>query len=237
MSHTHPGEGDSSGKTKICYHSRWITFLSILFSSVATVIVWVLFFQTALSAGFSSYLGIHTEYFLQHPHAQMDSTTLQKIGEMATNGTLLSLDDLWSFQGTFYQTIITVLIALNAILGGFAFFMIKQSSNAKAREEATEEVKRYIESKSFDKEVRDIINLKIASSVNEKIGALQIDLASQIDLISAFATEIEEIKNKSDKIEQLENDFKDIKRHIAFLASAVSQLDKSEDNDSSLTLK
>ncbi|ENB7194860.1 hydrolase [Enterobacter bugandensis] len=237
MSHPHSSGSNASDKTRVCYHSRWVTFLSILFSSVATIVIWVLFFQTSLSAGFSSYLGIHNEYFLQHPHAKMDGSTLQKIGELVANGTLLSLDDLWSFQGTFYQTIITVLIALNAILGGFAFFMIKQSSNAKAREEATEEVKRYIESKSFDKEVKDITNTKVEHTVNDKIGSLQLDLASQIEFISTLTAEFESEKNKSDKITFLENELLEMKRHISLLATVIAQLDKSEDDDSSLILK
>ncbi|MBN3239838.1 hydrolase [Pectobacterium versatile] len=237
MSHTDHDKDSLINKVRICYHNRWITFFTIIFSSLVTIIFWIFFFHTSLAAEFSTYMGIHDGYFLQHPHAKMDKATLQKIGELVSKGTLLSLDDLWSFQGTFYQTIITVLIALNAILGGFAFFMIKQSSNAKAREEATEEVKRYIESKSFDKEVKDITNTKVELIVNEKIGALQIDLASQIDFISTLAVEIESIKSKNDRITQLDNEFLEIKRHIALLASAVSQLDKSEDDGASLTLK
>jgi hypothetical protein len=237
MSHTHSLGNSIADNPRICYHSRWVTFFSILFSSLATIAIWVLFFQISLSSGFTTYLGIHGEYFLQHPHAKMDSATLQRIGELASNGTLLSLDDLWSFQGTFYQTIITVLIASNAILGGFAFFMVKQSSNAKAREEAVAEVKRYIDSKSFDKEVKDITNAKVVLTVNEKIGALQMDLTSQIDFISALTTEIEYIKDKESNIEQLKAECLEMKRHISLLASVVSQLDKSEDNDSSLTLR
>lgn len=237
MSHTHTSENSSTGRKIICYHSNWVTFFSILFSSMATIAIWILLFQTSLSAGFSSYLGIQNEYFLQHPHAKMDSVTLQKIGELVSNGTLLSLDDLWSFQGTFYQTIITVLIALNAILGGFAFFMIKQSSNAKAREEAILEVKNYIDSKSFDREVKEITNSKVELTVTQKIGALQLDLTSQIEFISALTGEIKDIKNKNEKIDRLETEYSEIKRHISLLASIISQQDTSENDGSSLTLR
>lgn len=222
---------------KICYHSRWITFISILFSSLATIVIWLLIFQFSLCVDFSTYLGIHNEYFLQNPKAEMSATTLQKIGELVSNRTLLSLDDLWSFQGSFYQTIITVLIALNAILGAFAFFMIKQSSNAKAREEAIVEVKRYIGSKNFYKEVEELTNRKVESIVNDKIGSLQFDLNAQIEYISGIASEIENKKNDSKKLLIIESEVMDIKRHLSLLASTLSQLDKSEDDNSSLVLK
>ncbi len=236
MSHTHLVEDNSPNNTKICYHSTWITCLSIAFSSIATIVVWVLVFQISLSAGFSSYFGIKTEYFLQHPHAQMDALTLHNIGELVSNGTLLSLDDLWSFQGTFYQTIITVLIALNAILGGFAFFMVKQSSNAKAREEAILEVQNYIESKSFDREVKEITNAKVESTVNQKIGALQLDLTSQIDTIGSLISEVEELRKRDERVKQLELECAEMKRHISILSHEISLRDNSENDGSSLTL-
>ncbi|MBE0762492.1 transmembrane HD family hydrolase, partial [Escherichia coli] len=50
---------------------------------------------------------------LKKPDVISDPKTLQNIGKMVTDGTLLSLDDFWSFQSNLYQTIITVLIALN----------------------------------------------------------------------------------------------------------------------------
>jgi len=174
---------------------------------------------------------------LQHPNAQMDALTLHNIGELVSNGTLLSLDDLWSFQGTFYQTIITVLIALNAILGGFAFFMVKQSSNAKAREEAILEVKNYIESKSFDREVKEITNAKVELTINQKIGALQLDLTSQIDTVGGLISEVEELRKRDGKVKQLELECAEMKRYISILSHEISRRDNSENDGSSLTLE
>lgn len=237
MSHQHTVENGSPNSTKICYHSKWVTFFSILFSSLATLVIWILLFQTSFSSGFASYFGIQSEYFLQHPHAPMDALTLHNIGELVSNGTLLSLDDLWSFQGTFYQTIITVLIALNAILGGFAFFMVKQSSNARAREEAILEVKNYIESKSFDREVKDITNSKVELVINQKVEALQLDFTSQLEVLGGLIAEVRENRKKDEKINKLETEYAEMKRHMSLLAQAVSQRDTSESDGSSLTLK
>ncbi|HGK7544216.1 TPA: transmembrane HD family hydrolase, partial [Klebsiella pneumoniae] len=91
---------------------------------------------------------------------------------MVTDGTLLSLDDFWSFQSNLYQTIITVLIALNGIVAAFSFLIIKNSSTAKAKEEARDiavvEVNQYVESSKFEKEIKKILY--------EKIEPVQFDL-------------------------------------------------------------
>jgi hypothetical protein len=235
------GDSDCScsahSNKKICYHSKIITFLSIAFASVATFVAWIFFFQLSMSSGFSSYFSINNEYFLKHPGTTLDSHALQSIGEMVANGSLLSLDDLWSFQGTFYQTIITVLIALNAILCGFAFFMVKQSSNAKAREEAILEVKNYIESKSFDREVKDITNNKVELTINQKIGDLQFDLTSQLEVISHLVDDVKDFEKKDSRVEALEIECAEMKKHISLLASIISKQDTSENDGSSLTLK
>ncbi|MCE9879704.1 hypothetical protein LZ641_05065 [Hafnia paralvei] len=74
-------------------------------------------------------------------------------------------------------------------------------------------------------------------TVTQKIGALQLDLTSQIEFISALTGEIEDIKNKNEKIDRLETEYSEIKRHISLLASIISQQDTSENDGSSLTLR
>ncbi|MET1496069.1 hydrolase, partial [Yersinia enterocolitica] len=202
---TQPNEpNNSAGRVRICYHNRWITACSILFSSVATIFAWVLVLQLTMKQGFLSYIGLSSQYFLKQPNSLKDPLTLHHIGELVANGTILSLDDLWSFQSSFYQTIITVLIAINAILGAFAFFMIKHSSNAKAREEAILEVKSYVESRSFDKEVKGIIY--------KKIEAVQLDMNSQIQLVEEMIANFEDVNSRIEtmdlRIVELENNNK-----------------------------
>lgn len=128
--------GGLNPKTKLCHHSKWITFLSIVFCTLVTSFFWLFIFYLILRPSFYSYIGFADNFVLKKPDVISDPKTLQNIGKMVTDGTLLSLDDFWSFQSNLYQTIITVLIALNGIVAAFSFLIIKNSSTAKAKEEA-----------------------------------------------------------------------------------------------------
>ncbi|MCV5639873.1 hypothetical protein OFN49_33835, partial [Escherichia coli] len=68
-----------------------------------------------------------------------DSAQSEHLLELISNGTILSLDNLWTMQTGLYQTIITVLIAINAILCALSFVLIRNSTNSVAREEARKE--------------------------------------------------------------------------------------------------
>ncbi|ASY78311.1 transmembrane HD family hydrolase [Pectobacterium polaris] len=146
---------------------------------------------------------------------------------MVKNGTLLSLDDFWSFQSNLYQTIITVLIALNAIIAAFSFFIIKNSSIENAREEArneaVSEVRRYIESIVFNNEIKSILD--------EKIKSLQLDLASQIETVDELI-----LTCNVGEINKLSIDYSELRRQLKVLAERVSELDKDETDGKELII-
>lgn len=80
---TQPNEpNNSAGRVRICYHNRWITACSILFSSVATIFAWVLVLQLTMKQGFLSYIGLSSQYFLKQPNSLKDPLTLHHIGEL-----------------------------------------------------------------------------------------------------------------------------------------------------------
>ena len=58
------------------------------------------------------------------------------IGRMIREKSLISVDALWSLQVSFYQTMISVLIALNAVIVGGAFVVIRSSSKAEVVKES-----------------------------------------------------------------------------------------------------
>ena len=146
---------DSTPKPKLCHHSKWITVLSNAFCRLVTRFFCLVIFYLVLRPSFYSYIGFADNFVLKKPDIISDPQILQSIGKMVTDGTLLSLDDFWSFQSNLYQTIITVLIALNGIVAAFSFLIIKNSSTAKAKEEARDiaviEVNQYVESSKFEK--------------------------------------------------------------------------------------
>ncbi|AVX36653.1 hydrolase [Yersinia massiliensis] len=231
------GPNNSSGRIKICYHNRWITVCSILFSSVATFFCWVFVLQLTMKHGFLSYLGLSNQYFLKEPNSLKDPLMLHHIGELVANGTILSLDDLWSFQSSFYQTIITVLIAINAILGAFAFFMVKHSSNAMAREEAIIEVNAHMDSIKFDKSVKAVIEDKVERKINEKIASTQFDLNEQIETISEIAGDISELRTLSEKVDAIAKENSELKRYINVLAKNIALKDTVDNDGGSFVLK
>ncbi|HFG0618825.1 TPA: hypothetical protein ACGFUX_004310, partial [Yersinia enterocolitica] len=183
------------------YHSIKVTFLTITFCSIATILIWLVVLHSVLEPSFFKNLGFAKDYVLKKPDQQFDPVMMHNIGEMVTNGTLLSLDDFWSFQSNLYQTIITFLIALNGVIAAFSFFIIKTSSNAKAREEAraeaSNELKKYLESTRFVDEVKRVVRNKVEANLSEIVGSFQFDLeektadiAEQIDAIALLRKDL-----------------------------------------------
>ncbi|HIG9056846.1 TPA: transmembrane HD family hydrolase [Klebsiella michiganensis] len=153
----------------------------------------------------------------------------QDHGKMVTDGTLLSLDDFWSFQSNLYQTIITVLIALNGIVAAFSFLIIKNSSTAKAKEEARDiavvEVNQYVESSKFEKEIKKILY--------EKIEPVQFDLLSQISSIDEIKLSQQEHNQSFEKLEQ---ELDGLKRNLKLIAESISLKDTSDEDGGNFIL-
>ncbi|CQH25044.1 hypothetical protein [Yersinia enterocolitica] len=226
------------------YHSIKVTFLTITFCSIATILIWLVVLHSVLEPSFFKNLGFAKDYVLKKPDQQFDPVMMHNIGEMVTNGTLLSLDDFWSFQSNLYQTIITFLIALNGVIAAFSFFIIKTSSNAKAREEAraeaSNELKKYLESTRFVDEVKRVVRNKVEANLSEIVGSFQFDLeektadiAEQIDAIALLR---KDLKLDIDTIERINREHEDFKRYIAILAKSLSLVDRTEDAGADLTL-
>lgn len=221
--------GDVHLKPKLCHHSKWITFLSIAFCTLVTSFFWLFIFYLVLRPSFYSYIGFADNFVLKKPDIISDPKTLQNIGKMVTDGTLLSLDDFWSFQSNLYQTIITVLIALNGIVAAFSFLIIKNSSTAKAKEEARDiaavEVNQYVESSKFEKEIKRILY--------EKIEPVQFDLLAQINSIDEIKLSQQEHNQSFEKLEQ---ELDGLKRNLKLIAESISLKDTSDEYGSDFIL-
>ncbi|HFP9248637.1 TPA: hypothetical protein ACTXAA_002799 [Raoultella planticola] len=221
--------GGLSPKPKLCHHSKWITFLSIAFCILVTSFFWLFIFYLVLRPSFYSYIGFADNFVLKKPDIISDPKTLQNIGKMVTDGTLLSLDDFWSFQSNLYQTIITVLIALNGIVAAFSFLIIKNSSTAKAKEEARDiavvEVNQYVESSKFEKEIKKILY--------EKIEPVQFDLLSQISSIDEIKLSQQEHNQSFEKLEQ---ELDGLKRNLKLIAESISLKDTSDEDGGNFIL-
>lgn len=195
---------------------------SLLMTSLFCIFITLVFFKP--TAIFN--LGFISKFFLLHPQELNKSEHLNTILPLISNGTIMSINDLWNFQNSLYQTIITVLIGLNAALATLSFFMIRNSSGNAAREEAIKEVERHIASQAFNDRVKKIIHKKLKSTEID-FNHLQ-DLLSEItDTTSLHKDEIASIKTSQNKFN---NDVDGINKQINIIAGKIAEDDNEEDN-------
>ncbi|MGC1329794.1 hypothetical protein [Pseudomonas sp.] len=125
------------------------------------------------------------------------------IERMVREKSIISVDTLWSLQVSFYQTMISVLIALNAVIVGGAFVVIRSSSKA----EVVKESKAHFEEFSKAGEFTKIIEKKAKKEI-QKINATYGDMFDELSIQEA------RIKVSEDAIIQV--------------SSRLAELDKSE---------
>ncbi len=145
-------------------------------------------------------------------------TTSYMIGQLAKNGTVMSLDDLWEFQSSFYQTFITFLIAINGLIAAFSVIYIKSTS-----EEKVEEIsKRHFDGELFKYKLEE----KVASYASEKFGQTQEELNNSLG----------EVDKIFERLQRIENEFDAIRQQIKHTSNRVAMLDSSEMDGGELLL-
>ncbi|MFD1098119.1 hypothetical protein [Shewanella litorisediminis] len=156
----------------------------------------------------------------------LDNDQLRAIGLLAADRKILSIQDLWNFERSFYQVLISVLIALNAFVGTFAFLLVRSSSNAAAIDTAKKESSRvaqetvdiYISSERF----RTALEKSAESALN--------DSGYQTDYVFLSKT-LEELAEQHDAIEKRFNrDSEDIKRWINLISHKIALMDSERDS-------
>ncbi|HEM6738921.1 TPA: hypothetical protein U2L42_004371, partial [Citrobacter amalonaticus] len=108
-------------------------------------------------------------------------------------------DNLWTMQTGLYQTIITVLIAINAILCALSFVLIRNSTNSVAREEARKEtiteVSIHLSSAEFNKRLKKI--------VKDKIKDADFDIGDIMQSIEYLSNSIEDLQKQNQLLQAL----------------------------------
>lgn len=164
-----------------------------------------------------SYLGYADSVAIANSDNINDPFTSHVIGELVKSGTLISLKDIWAFQTSFYQTIITFLIAINGLIAALSVIYIKTTSEEKA-EETT---KKYMHSDSFDV----LLNQKVETKSKLKLQALRSDFSSGLD---SLAESTEAIRNSNERLELLENENKTLRQQLKVVIERVALLDSNE---------
>ena len=192
---------------------------SLLMTTLFCIFILLVFFRPDWVFNY----GLVSKYFITNP-SLLREVNLESILPLISNGTIMTLNDLWGFQNGLYQTIITLLIGINAVIATLSFFMIRNSSGNAAREEAIKEVERHIVSQSFNK--------KVKRSIHKKVNATQLDFGDLQDQINTLSSQLDSAKEelaayRLDSVfssEQLEN----ILKQIDIISKEISAQDQVE---------
>ena len=199
-----------------------IVLFTILLTSLTTILFWLIAFHMLGSPGFLKYLGLVENYVLANPDLNLEPYATYMVGELVKNGTIVSVNDVWEFQSTFYQTVVTLLIALNALIGVFVFAVIKGGSEDAAKvvaeKTAFKEVKIAVSNQEFYE--------KVDENISKKIEPYKNDLKEKFIATDFLEEEVEALKEQV----EIQAD------HIKKISMMVSLLDKEEQTGSGFTI-
>lgn len=123
------------------------------------------------------------------------------IERMVREKSLITVDSLWSLQVSFYQTMISVLIALNAAIVGGAFVVIRSSSKAEVVKESKAHFEEFARAGEFTK----IIERKAKREI-QKLDATYGDMFDGLSAQASIVSGLEcRIKSSEDAIIQVSN--------------------------------
>ncbi len=168
-------------------------------SALSTCIALVVVLAMLHFSPVSDILITHSQYVPARDIKELDSYEQLVVARMIREKTLISVDTLWSMQVSFYQTMISILIALNAAIVGGAFVIIRSSSKA----EVVKESKAHFDEFSRTGGLAKIVERKAKKEIN-KLNIIYGDvfdgLSEQEDIVSGHETRI---KASEDAIIQL----------------------------------
>lgn len=122
---------------------------------------------------------------------------------------------------TLYQTLISTLIGVNALIAALSIFYIKSSSEDKAKEMIQKEAGRYFATSEF---VSNLEN-KVASETENRLKTLKSEFESELTKLYQMTDEIEKLSTEHS---ELKHSSREIRRQIIIVSDAISQLDKKE---------
>lgn len=137
----------------------------------------------------------------------------------------LSLKEVWGFQSSLYQAVITFLIAINGFIAALSVLYIKTNSEDKAEDAA----KSYVEGDSFSVFIENMLSRKS----RKKLRQLQQDYSSTIE---TFDLEINGISDLKENVETLKNENSDLKRQLNIISKKLAELDEKEKEGGSFEL-
>ncbi|ESE40036.1 HD superfamily hydrolase [Shewanella decolorationis S12] len=139
------------------------------------------------------------------------------IGDLVKSGTLISLKDVWSFQTGFYQTIITILVAINGLIAAISVIYIKSTSEEKA-EEIT---KKYMSGDLFNHS----LNQKVEAQAALQLRVVQSDYSATAE---TFEKSAQMVDGALERLAFLEAENQTLRQQLKVIAERVAKLDATE---------
>lgn len=146
----------------------------------------------------------HSQYVPSKEISELDPYEQLVIARMVKEKALISVDSLWSMQVSFYQTMISVLIALNAAIVGGAFVIIRSSSRAEVVKESKAHFDEYCKAGEFTKIIEKRAKKEIVK-INATYGDILDSLSDQEARINAHEDAILEVSNRLAEMDETEN--------------------------------
>ncbi|GFM61637.1 hypothetical protein PSCICG_27970 [Pseudomonas cichorii] len=146
----------------------------------------------------------HSQYVPSKEISELDPYEQLVIARMVKEKALISVDSLWSMQVSFYQTMISVLIALNAAIVGGAFVIIRSSSKAEVVKESKAHFDEYCKAGEFTKIIEKRAKKEIVK-INATYGDILDSLSDHEARINAHKDAILEVSNRLAEMDETEN--------------------------------
>lgn len=146
----------------------------------------------------------HSQYVSTKEITNLDPYEQLVIARMVKEKSLLTVDSLWSMQVSFYQTMISILIALNAAIVGGAFVIIRSSSRAEVVKESKAHFDEYCKAGKFTKIIEKKAKKEIVK-INATYGDIMDSLSDHEARISAHKDAIMEVVNRLAEMDESEN--------------------------------
>lgn len=186
--------------------------------AVLTTLVFVLaIFQLFSVPSLLGQYGLSKTLLMQGDLSNLELYQGYVVSELIKDKTILTLDDVWGFQSSFYQTIIGLLIALLGLLATFSVLYIRANSEEKAQEYA----EKYLKSEGFINAVRDVVT----NESDLKLDEIKSEFNSSLVKVEEF---IENLDAVDSDIASLKSNINDQIRALSIVSRKVSKLDQTE---------
>ncbi|WP_339538734.1 hypothetical protein [Pseudomonas sp. RA_15y_Pfl2_54] len=148
----------------------------------------------------------HTQYAPTKDFKELGEYEQVIIDRMIKEKSIITVDSLWSMQVSFYQTIVSLLIALNAAILVIAFVIIRSSSKAEVIKSSIEQFREFSRSGNFTKLVE--------RKAKKEVTKINLTYGDMLDAIEELGTRA----NSTDDA-------------IIVISNRLAELDNSEDDE------